>query len=102
MENTAVRRVQLLQNMLAKKKIDAALLINTVIKDPNILYFTGLDLEYSFLLVPKKGEPTFLVSPLEYERAKCFASVPLILSYKKPVREIKKLLKGKSVAINEL
>lgn len=95
-----VERVHKMQIALIKKKIDAALVINTTIKDPNMLYFTNLDLEYSFLLIPKKGEATFLVSALEYERAKRYCALDNVRSYKNPLHEIKKLLKG-GVGINE-
>lgn len=96
------QRVHTLQDALAKKKIDAALVINTTIKDPNMLYFTDLELEYSFLLIPRKGEAVFLVSALEYERAKRYAPFSAVISYKNPLSEIKNLLKGKkALGINE-
>ncbi len=95
-------RIQKIQAALLKKKIDAAFVINTTIKDPNMLYFTTLDLEYSFLLIPQKGEPAFLVSALEYERAKRYSPLSCVVSYKNPLREVKKLLKGKkTLGINE-
>jgi len=59
------QRVQKMQAALAKKKIDAALLINTTIKDPNMLYFTDLELEYSFLVIPQKGEAVFFTFTIE-------------------------------------
>ena len=96
------QRVEKMQAALAKKKIDAALLINTTIKDPNMLYFTDLELEYSFFVIPQKGEAVFFVSSLEYERAKRYAPCSSVLPYKKPLQEINKVLKGKkNVGINE-
>ncbi len=95
-------RVHKMQACLTKKKIDAALVINTTIKDPNMLYFTDLELEYCFLVIPKKGEAVFLVSALEYERAKRYSPFSSVISYKNPLQEIKKLLKGKKIlGINE-
>lgn len=95
-------RIQNMQAALVKKKIDAAFVINTRLKDPNMLYFTALDLEYSFFLIPQKGEPTFLVSALEYERAKRYSPFSCVVSYKNPLHDAKKLLKGKkTLGINE-
>lgn len=95
-------RIQKMQAALLKKKIDAALIINTTIKDPNMLYFSDLDLEYSFLLIPQKGEPTFFVSALEYARAKRYSPFSCVVSYKNPLRDVKDFLKSKkTIAINE-
>lgn len=91
-----------MQEALKKEKIDYALFINTEIKDPNIKYFTGLDLEYSFLLIPKQGDSLFLVSALEHERAKKYSIIKNVKQYKKPLLEIKKIIKEKKViGLNE-
>lgn len=97
-----MEKVQKVQELLKKKKIDAVLLLNTAIKDPNMLYFAGMDLEYSFLVIPQKEKPTFFVSALEYERAKKNATMNNIIQYKDPWKEIAKVLKkSKRIAINE-
>ncbi|MBI5073017.1 aminopeptidase P family protein [Candidatus Woesearchaeota archaeon] len=94
-------KLQEFQALLKKEKIDAALLINTTIKDPNVFYWTGLELEYSFLMIPKDKEPIFLVSALEYQRAKKYSQIQNVKEYKKPLEEIAKMLgKNKTVAIN--
>lgn len=87
--------------MLKKQRIDAALLINTIIKDPNVFYWTGLELEYSFLLIEKNKEPVFFVSALEYQRAKRYSQIKNVKEYKKPLEEIAKIIgKNKTLAIN--
>ncbi len=94
-------KIQEFQELLKKQKIDAALLINTTIKDPNVFYWTDLELEYSFLLIPKDKEPLFLVSELEYQRAKKYSQVKQVKEYKKPLEEIGKMMgKNKTIAIN--
>lgn len=97
-----MRKIERLQEVLKKKKIDAAVIINTTIKDPNMIYFTDIDLEYCFLIIPRDGEAVFLVSALEYERAKKSGKVKNIQQYKEPWEKIKTILKNKKIiAINE-
>lgn len=97
-----MRKIERLQEILKKKKIDAALLINSTIKDPNILYFTDIELEYCFLIIAREGEAVFLVSPLEYEKVKKNTLIENVKQYKDPWKEINKLLKNKKIiAINE-
>ncbi len=97
-----MEKLQEIQRALKKEKIDAALVINTTVKDPNMLYLTNLELEYSFLLIPKNSQAIFCVSALEYERAKKYTAITNIIKYQNPVKEIKNLLKGKrTIGINE-
>ncbi|MEK6867546.1 MAG: Xaa-Pro peptidase family protein [Nanoarchaeota archaeon] len=97
-----MEKIQEIQAALKKQKIDAALLINTTIKDPNMLYLTNLELEYSFLLIPKNSEAIFCVSALEYERAKKYSAIKNVIKFQKPLKEIKNLLKGKTtIGLNE-
>ena len=94
-------KLQEFQELLKNENIDAALLINTTIKDPNVLYWTGLELEYSFLLIQKNKDPLFLVSALEYQRAKKYSKIQQVKEYKKPFEEIAKIIgKNKTIAIN--
>lgn len=94
-------KLQEFQQLLKKQRIDAALLINTIIKDPNVFYWTDLELEYSFLIIPKDKEPLFLVSGLEYQRAKKYSQIKQVKEYKKPLEEIGKIMgENKTVAIN--
>lgn len=90
-------KIQHIQNHLKKHKIDYALLINTTLKDPNILYATGYDLEYSFLIIPKNKKPIYFISELEYNDVK--NSKIRVKKYRKPLYEIKKMLRG-TVGIN--
>lgn len=94
-------KLQQLQELMKKEKIDAVLLMNTTIKDPNVLYWTGLELEYSFLLIAKDKEAVFFVSALEYQRAKKYSQIKQVKEYKKPLEEIAKIIKNnKTIAIN--
>lgn len=89
------------QTLLKKQKIDAALIVNTTSKDPNMLYWTGLELEYSFLLLFQNQEPLFFVSALEYERAKKYSAIKKVIKYQNPLHEIAKILGNKKIiAIN--
>jgi Xaa-Pro aminopeptidase len=95
------QKIKQVQNMMKKRKIDAILLLNTEIKDPNIYYFTKLDLEYAFLIIQQNKEPVFLVSALEYTRAQKYSTVKKVKQYKKPLEEIKKIIgKNKKIGIN--
>lgn len=91
-------KIQKIQKLLKKNKIDYALFINTTGKDPNILYATDCDIENSFLVIPKKKKPVFFISELEYLNVKKQCRIP-VKKYKKPLDEIKKMLKG-TVGIN--
>jgi Xaa-Pro aminopeptidase len=90
-----MKKVKELQNLMKKAKIDALLLIN-----PNIYYLTKMDLEYSFLVIPKDKPPIFLVSGLEYTRAKRYSRIK-VKQYKKPLEECAKIIgKNKNIGIN--
>lgn len=82
-----------LQKTMQQKNVDFLLLINTSIKDPNILYSTGLDLEYCALLVPQKSFPIFFVSEMEFQRAKQWSAIKNIEKYKKLGEGLARIIK---------
>lgn len=86
-----------LQKAMQQKNSDFLLLINTTIKDPNILYCAGMDLEYCALLIPKNKDPVFFVSEMEYQRATQYSAIKNIQKYKKLGEELKKHIKEKKV-----
>lgn len=86
-----------LQEGMKKQQLDFLLVINTTIKDPNILYSTGLDLEYCALLIQQNKEPVFFVSEMEYLKAKQYSSIKNIGKYKKLGEELAAHIKEKKV-----
>jgi len=92
-----------LQIILRKKNIDMAIIANLRNTDPNLFYFTGIELEYSFLFIPKKGNSLLLTHKLEYERAKKYSMVRDVRLMEKPVIEnIAKMLarRGTNIGLN--
>ncbi len=92
-------KIKKFQELLRKQKYDYAVLINTTLKDPNIFYITGVDIEHSILIIPKTKKPVYLVSSLEFEDVKKTCNIA-VKKYRKPLLEIKKRVRGK-VGINE-
>lgn len=98
-DNTRIKRFQ---SFLRRKKISAALFVNWSNKDPNIQYFTGLDIDNTLLFIPKKGNSKILTSKLEYERAKRFSGMETIAFSKPPFEHISAWMKRKkTLAINK-
>jgi len=81
------------QSILRQNKIDLAIIQNLNNKDVNFLYFTGMQPDYSFLLIPKKGNPKILTSKLEFERVRRFSGIKDVRKFEKPLFEFL----GKSV-----
>lgn len=77
-------RIKRFQKTLREKNIDLAIVYNWNNNDPNMLYFTGMELEYSFLLIPKKGNSILATSKLEYERAKNRSKISRVEVFDKP------------------
>ncbi|PLW79713.1 hypothetical protein C0585_06310 [Candidatus Woesearchaeota archaeon] len=88
------------QKVLQEKNIDACILFNTSNnkKDYNATYFSGLDLELFFVVIPKKKKPFVIVSNLEIGRAKKISKLPVI-GFEK---DLFKLLKKKIGNVNSL
>jgi Xaa-Pro aminopeptidase len=92
------------QKLLREKNIDLALILNLHNKDPNLFYFTGMKLDYSFLLIPKKGNPKLITNKMEFERAKKYSKIKDVRMYKKPATEfLAKLINrfGDKIGINK-
>jgi len=90
--------------MFKKKNLDAILILTIGSnKDPNIEYFTGMDLhDFSCVLINKHGK-IHIVSGLEYENAKKNSKIKSIIPLKKDVfTTLNPLLaKAKRIGINE-
>jgi Xaa-Pro aminopeptidase len=91
------------QAQLRRQGLDAALIFSYKNSDPNLRYFTGMDLEYSFLIIPAKGPATLVTSRLEHERAKRYSLVRRVKKFDKPAfRFVAGILKrAKVIGINK-
>jgi len=97
-------KIKRFQRFLREKNIDLAIVQNFYNKDINLFYFIGMHLDYSFLLIPKKGNSRLLTSKLEYERAKKFSGIKDVKIFEKPVFEyLAKLAnrRGRNIGINK-
>jgi len=97
------RKIKELQEYLKKKKIDSALIFNYCTNDPNFLYFCGVDIGASYLLIPKKGPAELLINETEYERAKKESRIRKIKKFSrgKEIKEyFQKKIKNKVVGVN--
>jgi len=95
-----IMKIKEFQKFLQEKRIDACILFNTSNnkKDYNATYFSGLDLELFFVIVPKKKKPFVVVSNLEIGRAKKLSNLSVI-GFEK---DLFKLLKEKIGKIDSL
>lgn len=91
------QKVQELHAAMKKERIDSLLLLNTTVKDPNIYYCTGMDIEYCGLYIPQKTPAIFFVSEMEYGRAKKYSKIRDIRMYKELIDEVAKSIKQKEV-----
>jgi len=91
------------QKALRKEGIDLAIIANLKNEDRNLFYFTGLDLGYSFLLIPKKGNPILLTNKLELERAQKYSGISKVVLFEKPAfRFLAKVVGNrKTIGINK-
>jgi Xaa-Pro aminopeptidase len=92
------------QKLLQKKNIDLALVLNLHNKDPNMFYFTGMKLDGSFLLIPKKGNLKLITNKMEFERAKKYSKIKDVKMYTKPAMEfLTKIINrfGNNLGINK-
>jgi len=97
-------RIKRFQKILREKNIDLAVILNWNNKDTNLFYFTGIDMDYSFLLIPKKGNSRLITSKLEFERAKKFSKIRDVRVFDKPAFEfISKFANkyGRRIGINK-
>jgi len=68
-------KIKRFQKALRKEGIDIAIIANLKNEDRNLFYFTDMELGYSFLLIPKKGNPILLTNKLELERAQKYSGI---------------------------
>jgi len=95
-------KIKRFQKFLRRKNIDAAVIANLKNTDPSLYYFTGLELSYSFLIIPKKGNSVLLTNKLEYERSVRYSGIEKVVLFEKPAFEfLSKYLKKKTIGINK-
>jgi Xaa-Pro aminopeptidase len=102
------KRINGLQKILARDRIDVAFISCLSNKDPSLRYYTGCEIDAGFLIIPKKGNSIFLASKMEYDRAKqglTKAKFVKVLKFQKPISEqVAKLVKKsrpKSIGLNK-
>lgn len=79
---------------MKNKKIDLCIIVNLKTKDPNFIYFTGIDVDYCFLLIYQGRKPEIISSPLEHERTKKASRIKNIKKYiNNPFEEIAEVIK---------
>jgi Xaa-Pro aminopeptidase len=96
--------IRRLQAILREKNIDAAIVFSWKNKDPNLAYLAGVNIDYSFLVVPKRGSPRLLTSKLEFERARRYSNIKDVRMFQKPAMEhLAKILNrfGPRVGLNK-
>ena len=95
-----------LKDVLKEKKIDLALFLNLSLekRDPNISYFTQMDLEFACLAIPKKDRAFLITSYFEKERAKRYGRIKNAIAKKrgKLFEQVKERCKRvKTIGINK-
>src|SRR3989338_57909 len=97
-------RIKELQEFMKENKIDICIFANNSLnkKDPNLAYFSQMDIEYATLVISRKDEFLF-VSPLEYEKARKSSYIKNIQVPKKKLSlSLKnKFNKPKKIGINK-
>ncbi len=96
-------KIRNFQKHLREEGVDVALIMNTSLKDNNLFYFTGLDIEYGILIVPKSKKAIFYAPKMEYERAKRFSqvrNVKILESKREFDRLLARYFEGKNTGIN--
>ena len=65
-------KVKAFQDYLQKQKIGYTIILNTSMskKDPNLFYFTQIDIDLGAIVIPVKGNPVLFIPGFEYERIK--------------------------------
>ncbi len=98
-----MEKIKEVKEYLKKNNIDFCFIVNSNKKDSNFLYFTNFDVDFAYLLIPKKGKTEIIVSEMEYSRAKKYSKIKNIkkFSRSKEIRAyIKKKLNNKRIGIN--
>ena len=92
-----------LQKSMKKNRMKAVLLFNSSLHkmDPNIAYFSGVWMEFGFVVVPVTGKPVLVVPLFEYVRAKKESKIKTIAMQKGKLDvQLKKLLSGRKVGVH--
>jgi len=97
--------IKRLQQIITKNKIDLILLMNTSLNklDPNLFYFTGINLEFAILAIHKKKSPCLYVAEFELPRIKLSSKIKRVkaLDKKEPFKQIIQDFKAcKTIATN--
>lgn len=97
-------KIKELQQVLVSKGLDYGIFFNTSMtkKDSFVTYFSGLDIELVFVIVPKKGVPFVVVSNLELGRVKKMSKIKKIFSFGKDLFGLlkEKIGVNKKIGIN--
>lgn len=97
-------KIKELQTILQRKNIDAAIFYNSSEnkRDKSIFYFTGIDPEFSFLVIPKNDVPFLIIGRLEEEIAKKNSKIKKIIALDSKFSEFlsKKMKKYYVVGVN--
>jgi Xaa-Pro aminopeptidase len=71
-------RIKKFQRELRKKKIDVALLVNLKDICSGVFYFSCVDVEGVYLIIPKKGKAILYSVPMQYEMVKKQSGVKVV------------------------
>ena len=82
-------KLKLLQKQLAQQGLDAVLILNSNSIDPNLFYFTGMELERAALLM-KRNSATLFVPKLEVWRAEKESVIKNVVELPKKLEEFSK------------
>ncbi|MBR9675758.1 aminopeptidase P family protein [Candidatus Woesearchaeota archaeon] len=97
-------KIQELQSVLRKKEVDCAVFLNTSLekKDPLVRYFSGLDIELLFVVIPAKGEGFVITSSLDVNKAKQNSRIKNVYAFETRLDEtLRKHIKTpKVIAVN--
>ncbi|MBN2458616.1 aminopeptidase P family protein [Candidatus Woesearchaeota archaeon] len=97
-DNTKTRIARLREKM-KENGIDIILLSSLSNSEPNLSYLLCGDITPSFLIVPKKGNSTVLVSKMDYERAKTALKDVSVCVFEKPLNaQISRIIKKRKAA----
>lgn len=97
-------KVEQLQQILKKRNIDAAIFYNSSEnkRDKSIFYFTGIDTEFSFLVIPRNDEPILVIGALEEEIVRKNSKIKKIIALNGKFSEFlsKKMKKYNTIGVN--
>ena len=92
-------RIKKFQRELRKKKIDVALLVNLKDNCSGVFYFSGVDVEGVYLVIPKNGKAILYSVPMQYEMVKKKSGVKVVKLKQRFLKEVKSM-KGR-IGVNK-